>query len=93
MRGQHATNTDRASDPRIDALRSNRYQQKKARSLAAALLQSGAQSESVSLCEFSELAARLSHREWISVAMQARVAVPDHPAKVLTIAYLLKAAA
>lgn len=66
----------------------NSYQKRKARMLAAVLISASCAS-TVTLAELPELAANLTHREWISVAMQAGVAVPDSRAKALTVAYLL----
>jgi hypothetical protein len=45
----------------------------------------------VTLRELPYIAARMSSDEWRFVAFQAGCAVPDYPAKRLTIAYLLEA--
>lgn len=65
----------------------NGYQKRKAKLIAAVLILAAAQSD-VPMTQLAQLAARMSHRQWITVSLQAGVAVADHAAKVLTIAYL-----
>jgi hypothetical protein len=69
------------------------YDRKKARAIAACLLQACTRSEQVSVRELPKLAARMSNAEWRTVAFQAGVAVPDLAAKRVTVAYLLEVAA
>jgi hypothetical protein len=76
----------------VPALPANGYQSRKARQIAACLIEAAARS-SVTLRELPAIAARMNMAEWQSVAFQAGVAVPDYSAKLLTIAYLRKAAA
>ena len=76
----------------LPVLPTNGYQASKARKMAACLLRAAA-SSSVTIRELPQIAARMNMAEWQSVAFQAGVAVPDYSAKLLTIAYLRKAAA
>ncbi len=65
----------------------NSYQKRKAKRIAAVLVLAAA-SSSISLAELPSLAARMSHREWITVSLQAGVPVAEHQARVFTIALL-----
>ena len=66
----------------------NGYQKSKAKKIAAVLLLAAAASETP-MTQLAELAARMSHREWITVSLQAGVPVADKPARVLVVAMLL----
>lgn len=65
----------------------NGYQKRKARLIAAVLILAAAQSETP-MSQLAQLAARMSPDQWRTVSFQAGVAIADHAAKVLTIAYL-----
>lgn len=66
----------------------NKYQQKKAKALAGVLILAAAASDTP-MSQLPELAARMSHRQWITVSMEAGVPVADHAAKVYCIGLLL----
>ncbi len=65
----------------------NSYQKRKAKRIAAVLLLAAAASDTP-MSQLPALAAKMSHREWVTISMQAGVPVADHAAKVLTIALL-----
>lgn len=65
----------------------NSYQKSKAKRIAAVLLLAAAQS-SISISELPALAARMSHKQWVSVSLQAGVPVAEQPARIFTIALL-----
>jgi hypothetical protein len=65
----------------------NSYQKSKARAIVGVLILSAAASETP-MSQLAELAARMSHRDWITLSMQAGVPVADHAAKVLVVAML-----
>ena len=65
----------------------NSYQKRKAKRIAAVLVLAAVASET-SLAELPTLAARMSHREWVTVSLQAGVAVAEQPARIFTIALL-----
>ena len=65
----------------------NGYQRKKARAIAGVLILAAASSDTP-MSQLAQLAARMDHRQWITVSLQAGVAVADHAAKVFTIALL-----
>lgn len=65
----------------------NRYQRRKARSIAAVLLLACTQTD-IPFSKLALLASRMSHREWITVSLQAGVPVADYAAKVLVVAML-----
>lgn len=65
----------------------NRYQQSKARLIAAVLLMAAAQGNTP-MSQLAPLAARMSERQWTSVSFAAGVPVVDVPARVLVIALL-----
>ncbi len=68
----------------------NAYQRRKARLIAAVLVQAAAAMPfPVPMTALGELAARMTHRQWVTVSLQAGVAVAEQPARVLVIAYLL----
>lgn len=69
----------------------NAYQRRKARAIAGVLLLAAAASDTP-MSQLAQLAAKMSHREWITVSLQAGVPVADHAAKVFTIAYLMRLA-
>lgn len=69
----------------------NSYQKSKAKRIAAVLLLAAAQS-SISISELPALAARMSHEQWVSVSLQAGVAVAEMPARIFTIALLQRLA-
>ncbi len=67
----------------------NAYQRRKARLIAAVLILGAAEMPfPVPMTMLAELAARMDHRQWVTVSLAAGVPVADHAAKVLTIAYL-----
>lgn len=65
----------------------NSYQIKKAKALAGVLVLAAAASNTP-MSQLPELAARMTHRQWITVSMEAGVPVADHAAKAMTIALL-----
>lgn len=67
----------------------NSYQRAKAKKIAAVLVMAAAASSAISMSELPELAARMSHREWVTVSLQAGVPVADAPAKAYTVALLM----
>ncbi len=89
-KGQNA-HLSSAPDSRTSGLHANGYQSRKAREIAASLIRA-ASGSSVGISELPGFAARMTEANWRTVSFQAGVAVADHTAKVLTIAYLLKAA-
>ncbi len=66
----------------------NSYQKRKAKAMAGALILAAAASETP-MSQLPALAARMSFEQWRTLAFQAGQAVPDHAAKVMTIALLL----
>lgn len=66
----------------------NNYQKAKAKKIAAVLVLAAAAS-SVSMTQLADLAARMSHSQWISVSLQAGVPVADGSAKAYTVALLM----
>ena len=71
----------------------NSYQRRKARAMAGVLILGAATMPfPVPMTALAELAARMDERQWITVSLQAGVAVSDLPARVLTIAYLARLA-
>jgi hypothetical protein len=72
---------------------SSGYQRRKAKQLAGVLiLAAAAMPFPLPMTQLAELAARMSHREWVTVSLQAGVPVAEHAARVLTIAYLARLA-
>ncbi len=67
----------------------NSYQKAKAKKIAAYLLMFAASTEVVTMSELPELAARMSHSQWVTVSLQAGVPVADAPAKAYTVALLM----
>ena len=65
----------------------NRYQMRKAKLIAATLILAAAQTD-VPMTQLAHLAAAMDHRQWISVSLQAGVAVADTPCRVLVVALL-----
>lgn len=65
----------------------NAYQRRKARSIAAVLLLAATQTD-IPFSQLALLASRMSHREWVTVSLQAGVAVADDAAKALVVAML-----
>jgi hypothetical protein len=70
----------------------NSYQERKARRIAACILEAAARCESIAFEELPVLTAKMSEDAWRTVAFQAGVAIPDDRAKLLTVAYLIEAA-
>ena len=69
----------------------NGYQIRKAKAIAGVLILAAASSDTP-MSQLAQLAAQMSHRQWVTVSLQAGVAVADHAAKMLTVAYLEKLA-
>lgn len=70
----------------------NRYQERKAKVLAASLLQAAIASD-VPLSKLAFMAARMTHQQWISLSLANGLPVADLPARVYTIALLQRVAA
>ncbi len=70
----------------------NGYQKSKARAIAAVLIL-GAAASDTPMAQLPVLAAHMTADQWRTIAFQAGQANVDEPAKVLTIAYLLKVSA
>lgn len=68
----------------------NGYQLRKARMIAAVLIASAAASSRVSMAQLPQLAASFTEEHWRTVSLAAGVPVADVPARVATIAYLLR---
>jgi hypothetical protein len=67
----------------------NRYQLRKARAIAGVLVLAAAKMPfPVPMTMLPQLAARMTHEQWVSVSLAAGVPVADHAAKVLTVALL-----
>lgn len=69
----------------------NSYQKAKAKRIAAVLVLAAA-SSSISLSELPALAASMTHKQWVSVSLQAGVPVAEQPARIMTIALLQRLA-
>lgn len=69
----------------------DRYQLRKARTIAGHLVLAAAVSDTP-MSQLALLASRMSEREWISISLAVGVAVADHLARILTIALLGKLA-
>lgn len=65
----------------------NTYQRRKAKAMAGVLILAAAASETP-MSQLPELAARMSAAQWQTIAFQAGQPVPDHAAKVYTVALL-----
>lgn len=65
----------------------NRYQQKKARLIAAVLIQAAIQGDTP-FSQLAPLAARMKESQWISVSLAAGQPVADLPARAWCIAIL-----
>ncbi len=72
-------------------MEANQYQRRKARAIAATFMLAAIASDTP-LAKLPELAARMNDAQWRTVAFQAGQPVPDHAAKVLTVALLAKLA-
>lgn len=69
----------------------NSYQKAKAKRIAAVLVLAAA-SSSISLSELPALTASMTHKQWVSVSLQAGVPVAEQPARIMTIALLQRLA-
>ena len=69
----------------------NSYQRRKARLIAGTLLLAAIASE-IPTSQLPVLVAKMSHREWVTVSLQAGVPVAEHAARVLVVAYLQRLA-
>jgi hypothetical protein len=65
----------------------NGYQKRKAKRIAGVLMLAAAASDTP-MSQLALLASRMDQRQWITVSLQAGVAVADHAARVLIVAYL-----
>ena len=66
----------------------NRYQARKARLVAAAILAACCQSDDLFLCDLPRLAAHFGEREWVTVSLAAGVPVVDTQARAAVVALL-----
>jgi hypothetical protein len=65
----------------------NSYQIAKARKIAGTLVLAAAQGET-SMTQLATLAARMTHRQWVSISLAAGVPVAEQPCRVLVVAML-----